>query len=609
MKFTEKYEILELLTSGRVSTFLVRDRSTREQAVVHSFECPTSFSSSESRNHSILRRFASLAPIPAEPVTEVGFDDGSSSAYVATKVPAENTLQSWVQAYRTFTMASIASEPRSQQEDATAELSADDIQKMLGRRGSAKSEAQNEPPAPPSLQPASASSTSAFSQQKGEFTRLFGKPEAFSSAKEHPEAPVPANQARPASAVPPDSATGFATNFGLPASDSKDPVSADLELPGLEPSQPDSEESASFTQLFSAAVEKRPVSPSLQADASEHPTGPKEPGAFTKEFLAISGRAQSSTGSATDAGMCTPPTKAPSTPAFPNAPKANSETPHFEETSERGTGEFTSFFRGPFEQPRPSDKAIPLPDPVRTEPAPKAGDFTQMFGPQTKIGPRDVPTAAPPEPGSNRTESFTQIFSQEAKGARLGDLRLDSDPVPSGPPNPRLSSNPSPPPPPAAFSRTATSSPAGFTPPDVGRVPAAENTFRPSGRSGATEMFKQPRASAPIAEPELPSGPSDFTMFVSRSQARGSLPAEPTVPSPNPVVAPPPVAMPPVPAYKPPAPPPIPAAAVPPAPKVPAAPVPKAAPTGIASYWPLITVLLVLFFIAAMLVMYFALKH
>jgi hypothetical protein len=613
MKFTEKYEILELLTSGRVSTFLVRDRVTREQAVIHTFECPILFSP-ESRNQSILKHFASLAPVPPESVSEVGFDEASSSAYVATKVPTENALQSWVKSYRDFAAGpSVAPEPRGREEDATAELSTEDLRKLLRQRSSRKSEPSTPPSAQVSGQPASPSSTSAPSQQKGEFTRLFGKPEAFGPAEEHPEILEPANQKLPVSPVQSGSATGFATNFGAPTFEAKNPVTADVESPGTPPKQ-DSGESASFTQLFSAA-QKPPVNP-RQAAPSEHPTGPKEASSFTKEFLAIAGKARPGAGSATDAGMRTPlPTAdGPSTtPGLPNIRKSDSETPHFEESSEgqkAGTGEFTSFFRGPFDQPRASDKPIQFPEPVQTEPAPRSGEFTQMFGSQTKIGPRDLPKTTPPQPDSNKTESFTQIFSQEAKGARLGDLRLDSDPVTPDPPIPPFRPSPSAPSAPAAPSGKAGSSAGSFPPPDMGRVPPAENTFvGTSTRSGATEMFKHPRATAPMAEPELPSGPSDFTMFVSRSQLRGKLPAEPPVPGANPAAAPPPLGMPPMPAYKPPAPPPMPAPVVPPAPKAPALAVPKAAPTGIASYWPLITVLLALFFIAAMLVMYFALKH
>ncbi len=442
MNFTEKYEILELLTSGRVNTFLVRERTTREQAVVHSFECPASFSP-ESRNPAILKHFSALAPMPAESIMEIAFDENSSSAFVVTKVPVADALQSWICAYRSF-VGGVADEP---------------------------------PPA---------DSTSAFSQQKGTFGRPFGESEAFQNSA---------------------------------------------------------------------------CSLNLKSPAPAKATGAKEPGAFTREFLAITGKPQANADSATDVGL------------RPPAPTKNSTGA---EAEKDGTGEFTSFFRGPFDQPHPTDKPIQYPDPAQTEPAPKAGEFTQMFGSEIRIDPKDPLGADPRNP-----ELSKQPLSST----------LTPGPLP-------------------AFSEIATPNlSAASRKPNIETVPSAENTFvGPSGRSGATEMFKQPRPDAPIVEPELPSGPSEFTMFLSRSQLQTNFPPEPPRPGAlNSVAAPPPAAMPPMPAYAPPAPPPMPAPVLRPAAKVPS-PL-KPAPGGIVSYWPLITVLTVLFFLAAMLVMYFALKH
>ena len=541
-----------------------------------------------------------------------------------------DALQAWIRSYRSFVAGGGGEfrttpgvESRGGQEDATAELTALDVEKLLRQRERSRSEPRTEPRPSVSDQTSSASSTSAFSQQKGEFTRLFGQPEAFQqrASKSVPESPAatPSKPVQPISSELPDNATGFATSFGAGEEKPK-PGSADLGPPGVGSSQPEFGQTGSFTQLFSGAGNDSAGS-GFESAPPPKPTGAKEPGAFTKEFLAIAGKAQPGQDSATDPGTRTaaPPTKGPpSVPTFPAAPppgSGSSARPPRSEASlegqKGGTGEFTSFFRGPFDQPRPSDKPLDFPDAVQTRTPPKAGEFTQMFGPETRLGPQGSPKITQPEPESSQAPSFTQIFSEEAKGARLGDARLGPDTLSPEPLKPPVRSTPSAPVAPPVFSGTGGPSAGSFTPPDLGRAPAGENTFvGSSSRSGATEMFKHPRGDAPIAEPELPSGPSDFTMFVSRSQLRGGLPPEPPTPgAPSPVAVPPPVAMPPVPAYTPPAPPPMPAPVVPPMPaaKMPAPPTPKPAP--VASYWPLITVLTVLFFVAAMLVMYFALKH
>ena len=63
MKFADKYEILEMVTSGRVSTFLARERASQEAVVVYTFEC-VGTGASELSTASIISRFCALAPNP-----------------------------------------------------------------------------------------------------------------------------------------------------------------------------------------------------------------------------------------------------------------------------------------------------------------------------------------------------------------------------------------------------------------------------------------------------------------------------------------------------------------------------------------------------------------
>jgi hypothetical protein len=135
------------------------------------------------------------------------------------------------------------------------------------------------------------------------------------------------------------------------------------------------------------------------------------------------------------------------------------------------------------------------------------------------------------------------------------------------------------------------------------------------GSSEPTDVFRIPGGDAPPVEP-APSGPSEFTVFLSRGQVNAAMaappPGGPAMPAPT--FAPPAAPQPPPFHFTPPPPPPPPA---PPAMKMPVAPAPPAAPavpapvapSKAAGFWPLIVVLTALLAIGAMLVMYFALKH
>jgi hypothetical protein len=625
MKFTEKYEILELLTSGRVSTFLARERATQAQAVVHTFECPANFAV-ESRVSSILKHFASIAPSPAEPVIEVGFDEGSSSAYVVTKVPSASALQSWVHSYRSFSVSASGAERKKEvasDENATAELSASEVEQLLRQSGRPKTQRPPEASPPISTEPFSVSSPADPSRQKGEFTRLFEEPGAFErlTGRGAPGSSAPAVPPEPVSTSRPETPTNFSTGFATDFGTAVPPVKG--KLPSSEPDLPEPglPKPGSFTQEFFSGTDDASDHTAFGGGPAPEQTAVKAPGAFTKEFLAISGKSTQTSKPAAEERASWEGTPSGTSHgareagnSLPISPMPKSPVEEFRpnpEVQKSSTGEFTSFFRGPFEQPSPSEKPVEYPEPVQASPPPSAGDFTQMFGPETRLEKKESPRATTSQPEPSKTPSFTQIFTEEAKGgAKLGDFRLDPDPLAPASLKPSIASTASPSGMPPMFSSTASpgSSGGGFSPSEARRGSSGgENTFlNQPGRSDATNVFKPRGAEAPPVEPEAPSGPSEFTMFLDRSQLRASL-APPANPAGSNPAARAPVAMPPMPSYTPPAPPPMPQMALPQVPPVPrpAAPLPGRA----ASNWPLITVLIVLLAIAALLVMYFALKH
>ena len=103
MKLTEKYELVEPVTSGRINSFIARNLSTSEQALVHLFECTGTTRSKQPAALSVLQAFRCLAPSPPGLVIEAGTSETSSLAYVITLMPSSAALRAWVQAYKVST--------------------------------------------------------------------------------------------------------------------------------------------------------------------------------------------------------------------------------------------------------------------------------------------------------------------------------------------------------------------------------------------------------------------------------------------------------------------------------------------------------------------------
>jgi len=102
MKLTEKYELVEPVTSGRIHTFIARDLTTSEQALVHLFECAKTKSGQPAAIW-VLQAFRCVAPSPPGLVTEAGTSEVGSLAYVITRMPSAAALRTWVQAYKIST--------------------------------------------------------------------------------------------------------------------------------------------------------------------------------------------------------------------------------------------------------------------------------------------------------------------------------------------------------------------------------------------------------------------------------------------------------------------------------------------------------------------------
>jgi hypothetical protein len=511
MKFGEKYELLESLTTGGVETFVANDKIRGERVLVHILECGGQ-KPNQPTVQWVLEAFRRVAPEPAALVLETGRYSGTLYAYLVTKMPQEAALTNWVRLYKaqghdTQEIPAPAAKPSAESEAPTANLT----------------------PKEPARAP-------------GSITQLFREfdPNAKSAssnvpsqATEQPPRPLPNVKSAPdRSAVPP------APDW-------------DARTPRISPVK---------------------VEPKINSSEST----------FSSAF-------------------------APRT--FPS----EKNSPTIKEGSK--PGDFTSFFQGPFRVEGPSE--IPAVSPQLNEPPRKTvGDFTAMFNPPRPEEPLPGAGAAGNEsPGTGFTGWFPNpnvVSRTSGTAAAPPSAGLQRSVMDDFSAFPAPSKEPFVPPQrvPYVAPTPIVSVPTPIFPvpplPNPGIEKQAATPPNASASDGATYAFNRP-ASAPVpAEPTLPSGPSAYTQIISVRPPAGPAGA-PTQASPSSPTSPA-ASMPSVPAI---APPPMPAApktpkiAVPPAPKPPK----DAVPGPPVSYWPLILTLTVLFFIAVLLVLYFALKH
>lgn len=98
MKFGDKYELLESLTTGAVETFAANDKVRGERVLVHIVECSPP-KPNQTTAEWALESFRQLAPDPVGPILETGKYSGTLYAYLVSKVPDENAVKNWVRRY------------------------------------------------------------------------------------------------------------------------------------------------------------------------------------------------------------------------------------------------------------------------------------------------------------------------------------------------------------------------------------------------------------------------------------------------------------------------------------------------------------------------------
>ena len=99
MKFGEKYELRESLTTGALETFVANDKIRGQRVLVHILDCGLQQPNQPTVQWA-LDAFRRVAPEPAGLVLEAGRYSGTLYAYIVTQMPEKAVLTDWVQRYQ-----------------------------------------------------------------------------------------------------------------------------------------------------------------------------------------------------------------------------------------------------------------------------------------------------------------------------------------------------------------------------------------------------------------------------------------------------------------------------------------------------------------------------
>ncbi len=631
MKFGARYEILRALTRGEVETFAVRERATGEKALAHIFECPEP-PLDQPTVQWVVASFLQLAPETPGTVIDVGRYDVVSFAYIVTRWPADEAVDNWVREYHN----QIGVRPTGDAPDSASSQPA----------GKQQAAAPDLPPAPPAALDdalAAGSESQVTSRAPGEFTRQFFGGMAFPGERVSGKEALDAEQrgglesqtivpdkdrsgtdisesiGRPASPLvteaaekPSPSQGGFTQQFfreiNPPPDRTSEPSAGSSAFPGAVEAEP-----ARQPDALTSPWDKPPIPSSTALDLNNQPLAPDSPSdQFTKLFAQDLGSAMS--------------------------PPVQDEVPS-QEQPRPASGEFTKLFRVP---PAMEETKSSTNDGFASESRSSTGEFARMFGPYVPNPLNDVGSLTGNERGVMPAQgSSTGILN----GSNTSDRRSAEDSYTPGRATPagnvdegsatevfgeRRGH-------PEYSDRTFSHEPL-TDPAHSSQDPLPDSRqFNADDSGGATVLFRPQAEVAAESAPGLPTGPSEYTMFMNRealsaslsgsadassssggSKAGGAAAAAAAVASP--FVTPPAVPTyqvpsPQVPAY--PAAPAIPGVAspampavAPPAVAAPSVSAPAGQPSaGPKSYWPLIIILNVLFILAVLLILYFALRH
>jgi hypothetical protein len=572
MKFADKYELFEAVTTGRLETFTGEDVARGERVLVHIFDAPIK-KADQPTVLWVLESFRALAPEPPGLVIATGRYGATSYAYLVTQVPDDLALQQWKRAYESST-AETHEIPVPQEAIAPAVPAANTLSPI--NDGEKSRPASISPPANPP-------------------TGFFG----LELPTERDSSPSKESIKLGRSS----SETGLRKVGGINFGPRQD-------TPRTEPGE--------FTKQFFVGslpaqpqANQVPLEPAAPLEASAGGIRPRDMAPGPADSAAPKAGNPGPSFGPVDGGL---PDLGGFTALFrpsirPDIPEVNDSPNRVDAARNTDTGkasDFTKFFQGPFGGERSAEVPDVLPNIPSPPRAKVAGEFTQVFG-----SGKDSPFAAmssstsPVEEIRGRGEpgSFTRSFadadhlSSTVEPLSIGESKGNGSQKPPVFPEPKWTQ-------PVPSPAEAAPDP----PPIAPKVTPPER--RPSIQGGATQLFSAPGGhSAPSLAPP-PTGPSEYTRIISGGFAGPISSEEQPVAEQGPAAA-----AGGLPAFKMPAPA-APKIAAPQAPKLPAAPAaPKLPPVGAlapkpkASYLPMIIILNVSLIAAVLLIVYFAIKH
>lgn len=113
MKFSDKYELVEPITTGPVRAFIAREIASRVRVVIYIFECGSDHSG-QMAGQWVLQAFRNLAPSPPGQALDAGRDERTCYAYLVTQMPEAAALKAWIRAYKVHSGSTVdlAKDPR-----------------------------------------------------------------------------------------------------------------------------------------------------------------------------------------------------------------------------------------------------------------------------------------------------------------------------------------------------------------------------------------------------------------------------------------------------------------------------------------------------------------
>ena len=620
MRFGARYEILRALTRGDVETFAVRDRATGEKALANIFECPEPPVDQPTAQW-ILTSFSQLAPETPGIVIDAGRYDIASFAYIVSRWPTDEAIDDWLRQYQ------------DKIGDPKPRVAADSSPAPSAERSQAASpDLTCEPPKAVDGSVMEGSKTHVTAREPGEFTRQFFAGVAFPGESVFGDGQAltgeRANLLEDQTIAPAESRS--TADVHEPAGEASEPFARSA-LEGSLPGQ------GEFTQQFFREINvppdrssepatgvSNPIDPTLGPVKESPPQGETAMDVSDKHWLKDSKPGQFTNQFMQDFGLGVPPAGREETPS--------------QEPLKPASGEFTKLFRMPVTGE--GDKSTTF-DGRASESKSGTGEFTRMFGPYVPEVPGEVHShtmGGEPEVTSTRGSS-TDLFGADhitdrprGEGSYAAGTTTPVGNVDDGGATQVFAGRREHPEYPEAVA-----SGEHLTSPAHSNEPIPDSSQFNAVDGGATVLFRAPAEAAARGETEQPAGPSAYTMFMNRealstlvSESAEAPPASvaskagsPAAAPASPFITPPVVTPPAMPSYQAPAPP-VPAYQAPVVPGVtppampsftpPAVAAPPLAPTAqppVApkSYWPLIIVLNLLFILAVLLILYFALKH